>query len=167
MAAKPYSIRGFLGIRGERWVPLMGIFPFSQAEKAAEKTEGFFTQHADALNQHGVIYSFMLSAGDGFFLIEPMFYWFDELLPLHVAALGEDRIKKFGALESHPEARTLVAKLRSELRDLFFDLGALPMQIGAFYRFQDSISESNRTLLKRIRGLTNPSDVINPQNQKN
>ncbi len=166
MAAKPYTIRGFLGIRGERWIPLMAIFPFSQVEKAITETENFFDRHADVLNQHGVIHSFMLSAEDGFLLIEPMFYWFDELLPLHVAALGEDTIKKFGALEAHPNTQALVTRLRSDLRDLFFDLGAVSLQIGAFYRFQESISEPNRTLLKRIRSLTNPSDIINPQNQK-
>lgn len=166
MAAKPFSIRGFLGIKGERWVPMHGIFPFSKVEAAILATEQFFTEHAEALSAHRIVHSFMLSAGDGYYLIEPMFYWPDTLLPVHEDALGADKIRKFGTPAPNLEARELVIKLRHDLRDQYFDLGALSAQIGGFYRFGDSIAPTSKSLLAQFRETIDPAEIINGQNQK-
>ena len=164
MAAKPFSIRGFLGLKGERWVPLHGIFPFSKVAQAVEETEKFFASHAVALSDNGIIHSFMLSAGDGYYLIEPMFYWPDALLPLHAAALGPDKIKKFGDPQSNPKAQALVSELRTALRDLYFDLGALSAQVGSFYRFGEAVNPTTLSLLKSIKANVDPSGCLSQSN---
>lgn len=164
MAAKPYSIRGVLGIKGERWVPLMGVFPFSKVKKAVEETERFFDRHSGSLLDLGIIHSFMMSSGDGYMLIESMFYWPDTFLPLHREALGVERIKKFGVRKANPKARALVSQLRTELRDLYFDLGAVFAQAGKFYRFKEAMQPSTIGLIENIKECVDSRHLLSPGN---
>ena len=161
MAAKPFSVRGMLGLQGERWLPLHGLFPYERVQEAVEKTQAFFSEHRPALEAHGIIHSFMLSAGDGFYLIEPMFYWPDALIPLHRAALGADRVKKFEGQAENTAAQQLVATLRAELRDIYFSMGALSAQNGAFYRFADALDAQTLNTLRQIKSQFDPHSLLN------
>jgi D-lactate dehydrogenase (cytochrome) len=159
MYARPYSIRGFLGPKGERWVPLHGIFPFSAHARVIARTEAFFAERRAALEAEDIAYSFMLSAGANYFLIEPMFYWQDAILPLHAATLGE-KAKSFVGREPRPQAQVLVRKTRLALRDEFESLGAVSAQIGRFYRYADAITPEVRALYAHLRSGLDPRGVF-------
>ena len=161
MAAKPFSVRGMLGLNGERWLPLHGLFPYDRVGEAVDKTQAFFAKHRTELDALGIIHSYMLSAGDGFYLIEPMFYWPDALIPLHRAALGADRVKKFEGQDENTAAQALVTRLRAELRDVYFSLGALSAQNGAFYRYADAVSAETLSALQDIKSQFDPDGLLN------
>ena len=77
--ARPYSIRGILGIQGERWVPVHGVFPFSSIPAVTQAIQEYFSGQGDVLKRHGIRHSYITIALPTHWLIEPMFYWFDEV----------------------------------------------------------------------------------------
>jgi FAD/FMN-containing dehydrogenase len=163
MRARPYSIRGIVGPNGERWVPIHGLFPLSRAVEAAQRTLAFFGERVAELERHGIQHSYITSASAGHWLIEPMFYWFDELTPLHAKALG-DKFEKFKDIPANPAARAVVKACRAELAALFHDLGAVHSQIGKFYDFSGGLDPTTYGLLSEFKTLLDPKCRLNPGN---
>jgi D-lactate dehydrogenase (cytochrome) len=163
MRARPYSIRGIVGPNGERWVPIHGLFPLSRAVEAAQRTLAFFGERVAELERYGIQHSYITSASAGHWLIEPMFYWFDELTPLHAKALG-DKFEKFKDIPANPAARAVVKASRSELAALFHDLGAVHSQIGKFYDFPGGLDPTTYGLLSEFKALLDPKCRLNPGN---
>jgi len=162
MYARSFSIRGFLGIKGERWVPLHGIFPLSKVDEAISKTQAFFEGHAERLAEHGIFHSFMLSANGPYMLIEPMFYWPDSRLEIHHRNLEPHRIKKMIDFEDNPEGRLTVKELREDLRDLYYEIGGISAQIGKFYPYRDILKPSTRKAFDSLKSSLDPEGVFNP-----
>lgn len=162
MYARPFSIRGFLGLRGERWVPLHGIFPLSKAPKVVAETQTFFAERSSVLDENGIQHSFMLAANGPYFLIEPMFYWPDALLDLHRETLEERKLAKLEAFADNPAARTYVANARDALRDLFYELGCVTTQVGRYYPYYESLESGTASLIDRLKGALDPEGVLNP-----
>lgn len=163
MQARPFSIRGIVGIQGERWVPIHGVFPYSKAATVVREVEAFFARHADRLKAHEIEHSFLVTCGDNTWLIEPMFYWFDELGPLHEKVLGE-KFAKFKHIPSNPAARAVVKELRGGLAELFRGLGAIHSQLGKFYMFAGNIEPATYATLTAIKNALDPDRRLNPGN---
>jgi FAD/FMN-containing dehydrogenase len=163
MRARPYSIRGIVGPNGERWVPIHGLFPLSRALEAAQRTLAFFAERASDLERHGIQHSYITSAAGGHWLIEPMFYWFDELSPLHAKALG-DKFEKFKNIPANLAARAQVKACRAELAGLFAELGAVHSQIGKFYNLAASLDPATYGLLTEIKAALDPERRLNRGN---
>ncbi len=162
MRARPFSIRGFLGIKGERWVPLHGIFPLSAVDTVIEAVQRFFDDRNPALASHDVVYSFMMSVSAGHFVIEPMFYWPDALLDTHRQHLSERQLSKLDAYEDNPLARQCVRETRDALRDLFAALGGVATQLGRYYPYRESLAPASRAVFDRLKAALDPHDVLNP-----
>lgn len=163
LRAKPFSIRGIVGPQGERWVPVHGIFPLSMAQRVVQETEGFFARHAERLQAQGIEHSFIIMTGAGTWLIEPMFYWMDELGPLHEKVLG-DKFEKFRSIPPNPAARTVVDELRGELAALFDSLGGVHSQLGKYYPFTTQLDPATRESLLRLKQALDPRGILNPGN---
>ncbi len=164
MDARGFSVRGFLGKDGQRWVPTNSIFPLSRAVEVATAVQGFFHIRRSDMDQCGMWESYMTSAGAGYFMCEPSFYWVDEVSQLHLNHLPADEAKKFRQIPANLEARAYAMKLRSELRDFFFDLGAVHVQLAKFYRYQDSLGDESKRLLKEIKDVMDPRHILNRAN---
>lgn len=162
MYASAYSIRGFLGIKGERWVPLHSIFPLGEAEDAVGAIHALFAEEAETLAKHGIVFSFMLAANGPYFLIEPMFYWPDKRLSLHERSLDERRLAKMTDFDDNPEARDTVRRVRTRLRDLAFSRGAIACQLGRFYPYRTALSPETRALYDTLKGALDPKGLFNP-----
>ena len=54
LRARPYSIRGFVGIEGERWIPVHGMLPLSRARAAFSALEAVIGSHAADMQATGV-----------------------------------------------------------------------------------------------------------------
>lgn len=163
MHARPFSIRGIVGIQGERWVPIHGVFPLSKAAEVVTQTEALFKKHAARLAAHEIEHSYLVTCQGTAWLIEPMFYWFDELGPLHAKVLG-DKFAKFKDIPANPAARAVVKDLRGELAELFRGLGAIHSQLGKFYMFAGNIEPSTYAVLTAIKGALDPERRFNPGN---
>ena len=123
MRAKPFSIRGFLGLEGERWVPVHGVFPMSKAQDVVKAVDAFFAERQSRLDAHDIHHSYLSSINGQFWLLEPMFYWMDEVPEFHMRYLDRKRYAKFDTIPANPDARAAVMEVRTELRDLFPRLG--------------------------------------------
>ena len=163
MKGRPYSIRGIVGIAGERWIPVHGIFPLSQAARVVERIEAMLAQHAARLQSHAIETSFIVTSAGASWLIEPMFYWPDELGPLHARVLG-DKYARFAGAAPNPAARAVVREVRGEIAQLFDDLGGLHSQIGKYYAFRERLEPDAWSVLTDLKAALDPRRTLNPGN---
>tara|TARA_Y100000590_G_C15706277_1_gene1008750 strand:- start:994 stop:2547 length:1554 start_codon:yes stop_codon:yes gene_type:complete len=164
LRARPYSVRGFLGILGERWVPVHGVFPLSRTDEIVEKVENFFLSNKKRLESFNINHSFISSTNGSFWLLEPMFYWFDEVSDYHLQYLDKSKHKKLGRKEANLAARNEVIAIRRELSNLFFDLGSINAQIGKYYKFSESLQPETYKVLTKIKKTLDPENLLNPGN---
>ncbi len=164
MDARLYSIRGFLGKDGQRWVPTNSIFPLSRAVEVATAVQEFFDKRRVDMDRWGMWESYMNNSGAGYFMCEPSFYWLDEVSELHLAHLPADEARKFRKIEANPDARRYAMKLRDELRDFFYDIGAIHVQLAKFYRYQESLGEETRRLVNEVKDIMDPRHILNRAN---
>ena len=159
LKAKPYSIRGFVGPSGERWVPVHGIFPLSNARSALAGLQSHVAAQAARMAELGVTASWLLSSSGPYVAIEPMLYWRDQLDPIHMRYLSPRNRERFGAFAPNPPARQLVRAMRESLRDVMDTHGAVHSQVGRFYRTDRSSPDA---LLTRLKAALDPDHRLNP-----
>ncbi len=162
MRARPFTIRGALGPKGERWVPVHGILSLSQAEGCVKAIEARLAERAAELEAVGVRVSWLMSTLGPYLLIEPMIYWLDELGPVHWRYFTGSQMEKYGGRPVNQPARDTVLSLRRDLRDLMDGFGAVHVQIGRFYRLADAVDEGSLDLLTRIKSALDPQGLMNP-----
>ena len=164
MEARGFSVRGFLGAQGQRWIPTNSLWPLSRAVEVSRAVQGFFDARRTEMQKHGIWESYMTNWGQGYFQCEPSVYWVDEVSELHLRHLAKDEAHKFRELKPNVPARSYVKQLRGELRDFFYDLGAVHVQLAKFYRYQESLSGETSRLLGQIKGVLDPNRTLNPGN---
>src|SRR5690606_23606380 len=109
--SKPFStVRGMLGLNGERWVPIHAVFPLGDAERVVDANEAYFADQAATMAEHGIIYTVMTMTVGNEFFIEPAFYWMDEITPLHERSLGAELVKPWRDRPANVAAREAVVK---------------------------------------------------------
>jgi len=160
--AKPYSIRGFLGVDGERWVPVHGIVPLSRAAACHAALAAHIDLNSGALASAGVKSSWLVSSTGAYITIEPMFYWNDELDAIHLANLSERNRSRFAGRAANLAARALVSRMRLELRDIMDAHHAIHAQLGRFYRYADLMTPGSAALVARIKQALDPQGRMNP-----
>ncbi|MBL8630376.1 MAG: FAD-binding oxidoreductase [Rhodospirillaceae bacterium] len=164
MEARGYSVRGFLGGQGQRWVPTNSIWPLSRAVEIATAVQGFFAQRKPEMQRLGIQESYMTNWGHGYFQCEPSFYWADEVSELHLRHLSKDEADKFRGLKPNLDARTFAKQMRNDLRDFMFQRGALHVQLAKFYPYEDALAPETWRLLREIKTALDPEHRFNPQN---
>ncbi len=164
LAAKPYSVRGFLGPEGERWVPTNSMIPLSHGEQAATAVQAFFESHRAAMQRHGMWESYMLAARPGFVLIEPSFYWRDEVSALHLDHLDAASAAKFAGFAPNPAARAFARELRDGLKQCLAAQGAVHVQIAKAYAWRSRIDPTAARTWDSIRAALDPAGLLNPGN---
>ena len=163
LRAQPFQpLRSVLGYNGDRWVPVHGIVPLSRALETVQAVETLIAGHADAMRQHGVIYSPLTANTDRAFLFEPCFYWPDELRPLHVDVLGESTTAPWRGRPAAPEAMALVQRLWQETAACMDRCGAVHFQIGRAYPYLPRLAGPTRALLQALKIQLDPRGLMNP-----
>lgn len=164
MAARGFSVRGFLGPTGERWVPTNSMFPISEAPAVVTRVQAFFESHRQAMNDAGMWESYMTNFGRGYFLCEPSIYWRDEVSPLHLAHLSPEEAERFRDHAANPAARQVAQTIRGELRELLRSLGAVHVQLGKYYDFQNNLQPAVWQQLQALKHQFDPNHRLNPGN---
>jgi len=164
LGAKPFSVRGFLGPQGERWVPTNAVLPPSRAEEASAKVLEFFAARRERMQAHGIWESYMLGARPGFVLIEPSFYWPDEVSALHLDHLDAATAARFKNHGASLDARRCVLEMRRDLIELFASLGAAHVQLARAYRYQSRLDPATQQLWHRVRDALDPDRRLNRTN---
>ncbi len=164
LAAKPYSVRGFLGPEGERWVPSNSMIPYSRAERAATEVQRFFDSQRARMDALGFWESYMLGPRPGFMLIEPSFYWCDEVSPLHLDHLDAASAAKFRGAAPNPAARAYAVELRQGLLQCLAGLGAAHVQLAKAYAYRSRITPEALRTWQNLRRALDPLETLNPGN---
>lgn len=163
LRAQPFQpLRSVLGYNGDRWVPIHGIVPLSQALACVLAVEALIASHAEAMAQHGIVYSPLTANLDRAFLFEPCFYWSDQILPLHVEVLGESLTAPWQTRPAAPAARALVTELWQEVCTCMDRFGAVHFQIGRAYPYLQRLGASSQSLLTALKQQLDPQSRLNP-----
>jgi FAD/FMN-containing dehydrogenase len=152
-----------LGSEGEIWIPVHGYFPLSRAIDAARTTEAFLAERKPLMDQWGIKTSYLTCFSGPEFVIEPSFYWHDELGEFRLSLIEPEFADKWKSIPVNEERRAVALKLRDELRDLFDSLGGLHLQIGKYYPFEDMMNNpALGRMVKGVKGVVDPENRMNP-----
>ncbi len=164
MRANPFAeLNSMLGPAGERWVPVHGTVPFSQATRMYEVCESVFASHAAAMEEHEIDRGYLCcTVGGAGTLLEPVLYWPDSRLAFHERVLDASYLAKLPSYPPNAAAAKAVAKLREDLASAFMQQGAVSFQLGKFYHYQESLHPSASVFLKQLKQLVDPQGMMNP-----
>lgn len=152
-----------LGSEGEVWIPVHGFMPLSKAVEIGQATEKFIADNQALMDEHAIKTSYLTCFSGTEFVIEPSFYWHDELGSFRLRLIEEEFQKKWKDIPANTTAREVALKLRDDLRQIYFDHGACHLQIGKYYPYQHSIkNEPFRNLLSGIKDVLDEKRLINP-----
>ena len=152
-----------LGPRGQRWVPMHGIMPFSRLNGFHARLNELYEEYAERMEQHKVEKAAMFtSISTHGFLYEPVFYWEDDRTAYHKRYLPQEYLDVLPEYEANPEGRALVAEMKSRILDIFNEFGAIHMQIGKSYPYMRGREANAGNLLKAIKQQLDPQGLMNP-----
>jgi FAD/FMN-containing dehydrogenase len=152
-----------LGPAGERWVPVHGIVPHSQAVATHAAVAALFARERATLEQHRieVSYLFTTMAAQGL-LIEPVFYWPDSHTAYHKRMVEAEHLRRCGEPADNPDARAVVARLKHEVAGVLRAHGASHFQLGKFYTYREGRDPMALALLDAIKRQLDPQGLLNP-----
>lgn len=162
MLSRPYSVRGMLGPKGERWAPVHGILPLGRIAGATRAIDRFFADARPRMEAEGLSHSMMFSAQDTSVLVEPMIYWPDSLRQVHTSALKPEVVGRFAGNPQNPHARALAREIRRGLLEILLQEGAMMAQLGRYYPYEALAEDPARTLARAIKDVVDPNCLLNP-----
>ncbi|MEQ8515238.1 MAG: hypothetical protein RIC38_06500, partial [Chromatocurvus sp.] len=164
MRGTPFGeINSILGPAGQRWLPVHGILPLSDARRAYEALEDLFESRRatdEALGiEHGYLMSTISNHG---FLLEPCLYWPDSQTAFHTGVLSRQYLSKLPVHPDSPEARREVEVLRRAIADRLHDLGATCFQVGKVYPYSRNRDPGQWQLLRAVKDSLDGKSLVNP-----
>ena len=152
-----------VGPEGERWVPVHGVFRYSQLSAVYQQLLDFFAARETEMAAHQIAVGYLMTAaGTNGFLIEPVFYWPDELLSFHQRRLPKSYLKHLKTFSPNLAAREKVTQWKQEVTELMDANGATHFQIGKFYAYRERLDPASAKLIKAIKQSLDPKGLINP-----
>ncbi|HSN72717.1 MAG TPA: FAD-binding oxidoreductase [Steroidobacteraceae bacterium] len=162
--AMPFApFHNMLGPRGERWVPMHAILPFSRVAAFRSGLTALYERHAEAMREHRVDYGAMfMTVSTHAFLYEPVFYWEDERNACLERMVPAEHLQSLPRYPPNPAGRALVARMKQEIIALMHSHGATHFQIGKVYPYLEDHDPRATRLLQAIKAELDPAGRINP-----
>jgi hypothetical protein len=158
LATRPYSVRGVLGPRYERWAPVSAVFDLSRAEGVLREVAAKLHDCCGAADVPGLRGSFLaLSTGGDHLVLEPMFLWPSALYPLHREIVPRAEVEACADADRRDRA---VQSLRSELARDMDQRGGQHVQLGRFYDYAGRVDPAQLALLETLKGYLDPGGRI-------
>lgn len=152
-----------LGPRGQRWVPMHGILPFSKVREFHDRINKVYDEYAERMVQHKVEKAAMFtSISTTAQLYEPVFYWEDDRTAFHKRYLPKEYLDVMPEYPANPEGRALVKEMKARIQDEFSAVGATHMQIGKAYPYMRGRQAGAAELIRNIKKLIDPDGRMNP-----
>jgi len=152
-----------LGPRGERWVPMHGILPFSRLKDFHRRIAKLYEDYAGRMVEHKVEKAAMFtSISTTAFLYEPVFYWEDDRTVFHKRYLPQEYLDTLPEYPANPAGRALVHEIRGKIQELFSASGAIHMQIGKSYPYMLGRERQAARVLKDLKQSLDPDGLMNP-----
>ena len=162
--AMPFApLYNVVGPRGERWVPLHGILPFSRVQAFRADLMDLYARHEAAMARHRVTRGAMfMSIATNAFLYEPVFYWQGERNACIDRLVPADYLAQLPKYPPNPEGRALVATMKAEIVALFRRHGAAHLQAGKVYPVLEGRNAPYVQLLRAAKAAADPAGRLNP-----
>lgn len=152
-----------LGSDGEIWLPIHCFIPLSKAREMGRLIEKYFADNRALMEKHRIRTSYLTCFSGTEFVIEPSFYWYDEVQQFRLEKLDPKFREKWSGRQPDKAARDVALGLRDGLRQLFFDHGACHLQIGRYYPFREAMNNDGLwSLLDAIKSHLDPQRLVNP-----
>ena len=164
LRANPFPpVNSMVGPNGERWVPVHGFLPHDRLIAGWEAIQALFAEHAGELRALGVEAGALLAAvSPQCCLIEPVFFWPDELNPLHRHAVEPGHLAKLKGFPANAESSALVHRLRTGVVAAFQSLGAVHLQIARTYPLEARHAPQGWAMLQALKRQVDPRGLMNP-----
>ncbi len=156
-------VNNMVGPEGERWVPVHALVPHSKALEVYQLTESIFDKHREAIERFEIGVGYLLAVvSTSVFVLEPVFFWPDELKALHRDSVEPAHLKKLKGFPENLEARAAVTAIRKELTAAYSDLGASHLQLGKSYHYRDGLKPESLALVQALKDTLDPRGIMNP-----
>ena len=164
LRANPFPpVNSMLGPNGERWVPVHGFLPHDRLIAGWEAVQALFAANAGEMQALGVEAGAMLAAvSPQCCLIEPVFFWPEELNPLHRHAVEPAHLAKLKGFAANAPSTALVHRLREGVIETFQGLGAVHLQIARTYPLASRHAPGGWALLTALKRQVDPKRLMNP-----
>lgn len=155
-------LNSILGPEGERWAPIHGILPMGDVVKCAADIDNLFESMASQFETHGIYTGALFTTlSTNGFIIEPVFYWPEEIYALHEQTVEPSVLKHLKRYDKNPAATAVVEKARQGILDIFTKYGAAHFQIGRTYPYTENMSPETKAVLNMIKSGLDPDSIIN------
>lgn len=152
-----------LGPKGERWVPLHGILSHDKVQDFNAALQAFFAQRKTEMDLLGVWTGTMFcSVGTTGLLYEIALYWPDSQTVFHHNAIDAAYLNALPRYPASTEAAAYVNQLKMDLIRLYSDFDSAHFQIGRAYPYLNRIDPNALTLLKSVKSVLDPNNLMNP-----
>ncbi len=118
---------------------------------------------AEAIEQFEIGVGYLLAVvSTSVFVLEPVFFWPDELKALHRDSVEPAHLKKLQGFPENLEARAAVTAIRKELTAAYSELGASHLQLGKSYHYRDGLKPESLALVQALKDTLDPRGIMNP-----
>jgi FAD/FMN-containing dehydrogenase len=156
-------LNSVLGPAGERWAPVHGLAPLSQAPALFSELQAMFANRAESFAAAGISVGYLFTGvSTNALIIEPVFYWPEQRFPIHEAAIEPAHLAKLPTLPANPEATKIVAAARASIIEIFARQGCAHFQIARTYPYWQSRDAATRDLLGAVKQVVDPAGLFNP-----
>ena len=156
-------LSNILGPKGERWVPMHGMFAHERAPAFHAALSAFWDANRAEMDALGIWNGAMFMAvGSTGFIYEPTFYWPDTRTAFHDRMLPDGHTETIPAYPENLPARALVKRLKHEIVGLMTAHGAAHLQIGKVYPYLEGRNAPSVGLLRAIKAELDPQGILNP-----
>lgn len=152
-----------LGADGELWLPVHGFMPLSQVQQVGKAVETFFSDNKALMDEHDIRTSYLTCYSGTEFVIEPSFYWYDEIQQFRLDRIEPALREKWQDRGPQLEKRRVALQLREQLRDLFGAFGCCHLQIGRYYPYEKMMNnDALWSMLQAVKQHVDPANLVNP-----
>jgi FAD/FMN-containing dehydrogenase len=152
-----------LGPRGERWVPLHGVLPYSRVAAFHDALRALYAARQSEMKRLGVWEGGMFCAvGSSGFLYEVALYWPGARTAYHEAVVPAEVLAALPTYPDDPEVNAFVDDLKQAIVALYQEFGATHFQLGKTYPFAEALAPEPLALIRAVKAALDPKGLMNP-----
>ncbi|QMW22311.1 FAD-binding oxidoreductase [Sandaracinobacteroides saxicola] len=152
-----------LGPKGERWVPMHGLFSHSAVTGFHHALMAYWQANRAVMDAHGIFTGAMFMAvGSSGFVYEPTFYWPDAQHAYHARVVPADHLAALPRYAAAPDAAAEVKRMKTDVAELMHAHGAAHLQVGKFYPYLKGRNPASVALLRAVKAALDPHNILNP-----
>ena len=164
LSANPFGpVNNMVGAEGERWLPVHGLVPHSRSEAVLAAVEAVYDEHRALLEQFNIETGYLIAVvSEQITVLEPVFFWPDELNALHKHSLEPDHLARLNQFEAVPDAWSAVYEVKSKVIDVLSEEGASHLQLGKAYHYHSALKAPALDLISGLKRALDPDGIMNP-----